>query len=152
VNPNNFTSECNISTGYSADLSENIENMKAIKCMLPMIMFLFMGLIGQAQVATKTAEVNTKVKETTCQKVSKTAACKPAACDALVKVGLCTPEQAAKCKKDGKNVKMASTETAAPKATKVAAASKERTGTTPVPKAKGKECAKTCAKTCKKSN
>ena len=140
--------------------------MKAIKCILPTIMFLFVGMIGQAQVATKTAEVNTKVKDATCQKV-----CKPAACEAMVKLGLCTPEQAAKCQKAGTNVKMASTDksakcqnastnvkmastdnVAAPKATKVAAVSKERAETkVATPAVKAKSCAKTCG-SAKKEN
>ena len=68
----------------------------------------------------------------------------------MVKLGLCTPEQAASCQKDGKNVKMASTESAAPTATQVASVSKERTNElTTAPKVKSKSCAKTCAKTCK---
>ena len=109
-------------------------------------MFLFIGMIGQAQVATKTAAVNTKVKEATCQKV-----CTHAACEAMVKLGLCTPEQAAGCQKDGKNVKMASNVDAAPKATQVAAVSMDKSNVVvATPKAKSKECAKTCAKTCKK--
>jgi len=119
--------------------------MKAIKFIIPLMMFLFIGQIGHAQASSKTAAVNTKAKEATCQKV-----CSPSTADAMVKLGLCTPEQAAKCKKGTKNVKTASTETTTSDATKVASASKERnnagTSTTAV---KSKGCAKTCEKICK---
>ena len=109
-----------------------------------MALFMLIGLIGQAQVTTETAAVNTKVKEAKCQKV-----CAPAQCATMVKLGLCTPEQAAKCQKEGKNVKTVSTETAAPSATKVAAVSKERTSAaTTTSTTKTSECAKKCVKTC----
>ena len=109
-----------------------------------MALFMLIGFISQAQVATETAAVNSTVKEATCQKV-----CTPAQCAAMVKLGLCTPEQAAKCQKECKNVKTAGTETATPSTTKVAAVSKERASSeTPSSTAKTKECAKKCVQTC----
>ena len=144
MNTSNFTLKLFVSTGSSAELSNNYNSMKAIKCILPMALFMLIGLIGQAQVSTETAAVNTKVKEATCQKV-----CAPAACATMVKLGLCTPEQAANCQKEGKNVKMASKEASTPSATKVAALSQKRT-TSEISTSTSKtaECAKKCVKTC----
>lgn len=90
-----------------------------IKCILPLILFMFIGLISQAQVVNETVAKTTKTSETACEKV-----CAPAACKALVKLGICTPEQAAKCQK---NVKTASVKNNIPFATEVAAVSQTRT-------------------------
>jgi hypothetical protein len=134
-----------ISPGSSAELSLNFIIMKAMKCILPLFLFMFIGLISQAQVTAETTVKNAKAEKTTCQKV-----CAPVACKALAKAGICSPEQAAKCQKDGK---MASTESNIPFATEVAAVSQSRTT---VNEAKSKEtnCAKKCVKTCgsKKGN
>jgi hypothetical protein len=74
----------------------------------------------------------------------------------MVKLGLCTPEQAENCNKEGKNVKTASNQSTTPAATKVASVSKEReSATTTTAEAKSTECAKVCAKKCtstKKAN
>jgi len=98
-----------------------------------MTLVLFVAVSMNAQVATTVADKS----ETKKCDVTK---CKPAACDLLVKAGICTKAEAAKCKA-----------TCASKTTQVAAASMEKVDgklvstTQPAKKA---SCAKTCTKTC----
>ena len=104
-----------------------------IKLFAAMSLVLFIAVSMNAQTATTVADKS----ETKKCDVTK---CNPAACDLLVKAGLCTKEQAAKCK--------AATGS---KTTQVAAASMEKvdgklvSSTQPAKKA---SCSKTCVKTC----
>lgn len=103
-----------------------------IKLFASMSLVLFIAASMNAQTATTVADKS----ETKKCDVTK---CNPAACDLLVKAGLCTKEQASKCKA-----------VCGSKTTKVAAASMERvdaklvSSTQPAKKA---SCAKTCVKT-----
>ncbi|MDA9773549.1 hypothetical protein N9B82_01215 [Saprospiraceae bacterium] len=115
--------------------------MKQIKFVLPFMCFIFMGFLATAQTAQKTV-----AKETAKTEMTKTATCQPAACDALVLAGLCSPQQAAACKKTCGDSKMAAKTDA--KTTKVASASKKR-GEAVAVKASGNAKKKGCTQTCK---
>ncbi len=104
-----------------------------IKLFASMSLVLFLAVSMNAQTAT-TAANKGETKKCDVKK------CDPALCDAMVKAGLCTKEQAAKCKA-----------VCGTKSTKVASASVERGKVIPVVAAKPNKkasCAKTCAKKC----
>lgn len=132
----NFALKYFISTGFSAELSLNFTNMKALKCILPLCLFMCIGMICQAQVSNTTVAKNSKTSEASCQKK-----CAPVACQALAKLGVCTPEQAEKCQK---NIKTADVKSHVPFATEVAAVSQSRTSKEAT-NAKTTNCAAVCA-------
>jgi len=105
----------------------------AIKLFASLTLVLFMAVSMNAQtaitVADKSETKNCDIKN-----------CDPAVCAAMVKAGLCTKEQAAKCKA-----------TCSAKSTKVAAATMVRGESVLVSETKEikkASCAKKCAKTC----
>lgn len=102
-----------------------------IKLFASMSLVLFVAVSMNAQTATTVAD-KSEVKK--CDVTN----CNPAACAAMVKAGLCTKEQAAKCKA-----------VCSAKSTKVAAASVERVEAIPVSETselvKKASCAKTCS-------
>ncbi len=105
------------------------------KLLTSVSLVLFLAVSMNAQTAT------TVVNKSDAKKCDVTK-CDPAACDKMVKAGLCTKEQAEKCKA-----------ICASKSTKVAAASVERVEATTVAETapvttKKASCAKKCAKTC----
>ncbi|MEM9547340.1 MAG: hypothetical protein AAGA77_15280 [Bacteroidota bacterium] len=101
-----------------------------IKIFVSMTLMLFVAVSINAQTATNVVD---KSETKTCD-ITK---CDPAKCDAMVKAGLCTKEEAEKCKAK-----------CAAKSTKVAAASVEKVNgevvATEAKAVKKASCAKTC--------
>lgn len=117
-----------------------------IKILASLSLVLFVSASMNAQTATTVADqkIEKKCDITKCDPAKcDIKKCDPAMCDAMVKAGLCTKEEAAKCK----------AVCAAKSGTKVAAASVELvdgvavTASSAQP-AKKASCAKTCEKVC----